>query len=409
VRATASYLVVLAALLALPATALASDQIAVSPEGAAARTVALSQLEPDVQAREYTIDDGTGERRVPITGYSLDKVLDAANVDPYRFADVQVTASAGLSVTLDREEVISQGTFADGPPVFWMEGDEARFLRPVSAAGGSMVVHGGAIAVGLARQSELQVSASASPRRVKAGEPVTFTASVSGAGGEAVELRWYFDGDGSATGPRVTHRFSRRGSYDVLLGATTASDSTGADAIVTVQVGRPGRGPNRKGGGTNEDANAPDSGAATGPGGPGGGSSGVAGGSTSGVAGGSTAGGDTAAPQESAAARRRAARRADARRRAARRERREEQRDSETAEAGSSREVTGIELADLSALSSPAGRDALEAARTGRLRDEQDGSGGGVPPVVWWTLGTAALLGLGGWREARGRPTARVT
>ena len=45
----------------------------------------------------------------------------------------------------------------------------------------------------------------------------------------------------------------------------------------------------------------------------------------------------------------------------------------------------------------------------GASREEDDGTGGGIPPGVWWTLGTAALLGLGGWREARGRPAARVS
>jgi hypothetical protein len=71
------------------------------------------------------------------------------------------------------------------------------------------------------------------------------------------------------------------------------------------------------------------------------------------------------------------------------------------------RQVRGIELADLSGLSSAAGRDALRAARRGDLRAE-DGSGTSIPPAVWWTLGTAALLGLGGWREARSRPAGRA-
>jgi hypothetical protein len=409
VRALATSLAILAALLAMPAAALATDQVVVHPEGANPRTVSLTALgDPDVQGREYTVDDGTGERRVPITGHSLDRVLDAANVDPYRFGDVEVSGG-GLSVIISRDEVTRSDAFPDGPPVFWMEQDgTSRFLRPGSQAGGSLQIGGdGPITVGLSRPSRLEVTATASKRRVKVGEPVTFTATVDGArDGEQVTVRWYFDdGGGRVAGTEVTHRFRRRNTYDVLVSATTSGDDPGDDAIVTVQVGRARAGPDRKGGGTNIDANALDSGSGTATGGSGG--SGSAGGGSSaagdgdgsagaddGGSAGADDGGAETARDDAAAARRRAARR-------------REERD-ESIEAGASREVSGIELADLSALSSQAGRDAVQAARTGRLREE-DEQGGGIPPGVWWSLGTAALLGLGGWREARSRPTARVS
>jgi len=417
VRALATSFAVLAALLALPAGALASDQIRVVPEGAAARTVTLSALgEPDVQAREYTVEEGTGPRRVPITGYSLDRLLNAANVDPYRFADVQVAASGGSSVTLDRSELTESGTFTEGPPVFWMEGAEARFLRPGGAAGGPVVVSGGAITVSLSRASELRVSASASRRRVKPGEPVAFTATVSGAPeGEAVELNWYFDDGGEASGRRVTHRFRRPGTYDVLVGATTASDETGADHTISVQVGKERKGPNRKGGGTNADANAPNSGAATGEAG---GGSGSAGSGSSGSGSGGSSGASEGTPSEDGAggaaeeqrrerARRRAARQRAAEPREARRQAADARERTEPGEASASRQVRGIELADLSALSSEAGRDALSAARRGRLREDEEDSGAGIPAAVWWTLGLTGLLAFGAWREARNGPAGR--
>jgi PKD domain len=408
VRALATSLAVLAVLLALPAGALASDQVQVQPEGSAARTVTLSGLgEPDVQAREYTVDDGTGERRIPITGWSLDRVLDEANVDPYRFADVQVAAAAGLSATLDRSEVTSSGAFPEGPPVFWLEGGEGRFLRPGSAAGASVLVSGGTLTVSLSRQPELQVTATASPRRVKPGEPVTFTATVSGAVDEPVELNWYFNDGGEASGPRVTHRFRRPGTYDVLVGATTASDRTGADHTVSVQVGKPRTGPNRKGGGTNTDANAPDSGAATGPAGGGSGSGGTGGSGGSGDSGGTATAEESAGGAAEDRSDDRARRRAARRRAAERREAAEARERAEEADAGASRQVSGIELADLGALSSQAGRDALRAARRGQLREEEEDSGAGIPQAVWWTLGLSALLGLGAWREARSGPAGR--
>jgi PKD domain len=410
VRALATSLAVLAALLALPAGALATDEVRVEPEGSSARTLNLSALgDPDVVAREYE----TGAGRVALTGWSLDRVLDRANVNPYRFGDVEI-AAAGTSVTLDRDEFLDPGAFPDGPPVFWMQDGTSRFLRPASASGGAgQVGGGGPITVRLSRPSQLWVTATASKTRLDPGEWVTFTAAVEGAAAdEPVTVSWYFDDNGPRVrGARVTHRFRKPGTYAVTVSATTADDDPGADDFVRVRVGPEPDGPDRQGGGTNPDANAPDSGVGTGAAGP---ASGEAGDGTAGAADGSAGAGTgdgSATADEAAAARRSAAlRRAQARRRAEeRRERADEEREASTTDQGGSEQVSGIELADLSALSSQAGRDALQAARTGRPRDEDDGDGSGIPPVVWWTLGAAALLGLGGWREARGRPAARVT
>ena len=313
-------------------------------------------------------------------------------------------------MTLDRDEFLDPGTFPDGPPVFWMQDGTSRFLRPASASGGaSQVGGGGPITVRLSRPARLSVSAAASKTRLGPGERVTFTAAVEGAAeDEPVTVSWYFDDGGDRVrGSRVAHRFRKPGTYDVTVSATTAEDDPGAADFVTVRVGPDPNGPDRKGGGTNPGASAPDSGVGTGAAGP------ASAGSGDGSAGmGDSGTGDTPAADadEAAAARSRAARRrARARRRAeARRERPDEGRESSAAEPDGSEPVSGIELADLSALSSRAGRDALRAARTGRLRDEEEGQGSGIPPAVWWTLGAAALLGLGGWREARGRPAAAI-
>jgi hypothetical protein len=376
VRAAALLLVL--AFVWAPAGALANDEIVVEPEGHAARTVHLSGLgEPDVVAREYTVRDTTGERRVPITGHSLDRVLERAGVNPYMFGDVEILAAGG-PVTVGRDEVVDSDAFPDGPPVFWMEGDASHFLRPANAAGAAVRVGGGGpITIRVSRPSELAVRAEASARKVDPGEPVTFTATVSGApSGDQVDVSWYFDDGRSGNGSRVTHRFRKRGTYRVVVGATTSPDEPGADASLTVQVGAPREGPNRAGGGTSRDANAPDSGVGTGRSGA---SSGAGSRAGDGGSGGASGEGDEAAPAR--------------------------KRESDPA-AGDARQVTGIELADLSALSSDAGRDALRAARRGRLREEDD-PGSGIPPGVWWALGCAALLGLGGWLESRSRPAAR--
>jgi PKD domain len=418
---------VAAALAAGPASALASDQVRVEPEGSPGRTVSLSGLgEPDVRGREYTVPADGGEQRVAITGWSLDRVIRAARVPPeYSFSDVEVEAG-GISVTLERDRVTDPDAFPDGPPVLWVEEGAARFLLPASGSGGPVLLgREGQIAIRLTRPSRLRVTATASARRVRRGRPVTFTASVSGASaGEAVDLSWYFDDGSSGSGRRVTHRFRKPGTYHVVVGATTSRDEAGADDTVSVVVGKPPDGPDREGGGRNPDANAPDSGVGTGPSGPGdstGGSGSGDSGGGSGENGSGDSGGEGAAAdrdadrsaEERAAARRRAAEeRAAARERAARRraQRRRSARRDDSAERRSgpaARQVRGIELADLSALSGPAGRDALVAARRGRPRDDED-PGPGIPPAVWWALGTAGLLGLGGWREARSGPAGRT-
>jgi hypothetical protein len=356
--------------------------------------VALSGLgEPDVRDREYAVPDGEGERRTAITGYSLDRVIRAARVPPsYSFGDVEVVAG-GAAVTVARDRIADPDAFPDGPPVLWLEEGAARFLLPSSSSGGPVLLgHEGPIAIRLSRSSRLAVAARASAGRVRPGRPVTFTASVTGARpGEAVEVSWYFDDGTSATGRRVTHRFRKPGTYKVVVGATTPGDEAGADDTVAVVVGKPPAGPNREGGGTNPEAGAPDSGVGTGRSGPGGegGDSGGGSGAT-----GPGRGPGSAADEPAASARRRAARLLAA---------------EDPAAEGSerARQVRGIELADLSALSGPAGRDALVAARRGRPRDEDDRDSG-LPPAVWWTLGVAGLLGLGGWREARSGPAGRA-
>ncbi len=87
------------------------------------------------------------------------------------------------------------------------------------------------------------------------------------AAGETVKINWTFDDGRSGRGREVTHRFRKPGSYDVVVGATTENDERGADDIVSVRVGKAPEGPDRKGGGTNPDSDAPDSGAGTGTGG----------------------------------------------------------------------------------------------------------------------------------------------
>lgn len=243
----------LLALTALAATfappALAAD-VTVAPAGGDPVTLTIAELEPswDVRDRPYTVDG----QQILVTGISIDRLLDSAGVDPFNYGDVSVN-----QVVLTRDQMIDPEAFPEGRPVFWVDAEGSHFLRPE----GERIA--GPFTITLAARGQLRVSATASRRRVETGERVTFTAQVEGADGD-VRVRWTFDDGKHASGLRVRHAFDRPGTYKVVVGATSDADPAGASAIVRVRVGEPDPAPDREGGGTDPDEEAPDSGAATG-------------------------------------------------------------------------------------------------------------------------------------------------
>jgi hypothetical protein len=258
---------------AVDAARAGTAQVTVVSPGGAPRTLSLAALAggEDV-AGSYVLRSGTGESSQVVNGFSLSALLDAAGADPFGFSYLEVQRPSGGAVLLSNDQALDGEGFADGPPVVYATATGTGFLRPSSGPGDfnasdSFALPRG-VTIALRKGSPLRVEVAASTLKTRPGKPVEFTAEAEGAeAGETFTFSWDFDDGGSAAGPSATHEFSRRGSYDVVVGVTTPGDDTGASAVVTIQVGPPLAGPDRKGGGKRPDASAPDHGAATGGGG----------------------------------------------------------------------------------------------------------------------------------------------
>lgn len=367
------------------ATAAGADaaQVTVVSPGGQGRTLALAAMAggEDVEARPYILRSGAGESTQTVTGFSLAALLEAAGADPYGFSYLEVQRPAGGSVLLGRKAALDPGAFPDGPPVVYATEGGTAFLRP--SAGGSDANASDSfeapqgVTLVLRKGSPLQVRARASTRRTRPGETVSFAAIVARAGsGESLSYSWYFDDGHSAKGPTARHAFARKGSYDVVLGVTSEGEEAGTSAVVTIQVGAPLVGPDRKGGGGSRAADAPDHGAATGA------STGAGGGSDT----------TPASPQPGAAPAKATPPTPD---------RAKHRNEQPTVPPG---ELVSGELLNAETDSAPPPQRQA-AARRGQL--ESDGGSDGLPTAAWGALATLGLLGLGALGEARGGGTIR--
>jgi PKD domain-containing protein len=343
---------------ATPAHADVAQVTVVSP-GGAQQTLSLEALagSEDVQGRAYALRAESGESSQTVTGFSLARILDAAGADPYGFSYLEVQRPAGGAVLLSRDQALSSG--GDGPPVVYASGSGTGFLRPSAGAGdlnaGDSFTAPQGIAIVLRKGTHLKVKATASTKRTKVGKTVDFKALVEQASsGEQLRYSWYFDDGGSAAGPEASHAFAKRGSYDVVLGVTSDGSETGSSAVVTVQVGAPSEGPNRKGGGTNKSSDAPDHGVAESP-----------------------EPGSSGSPVPASVGSR--------------------------AQANPAQEVPLGDLIEGELVSAEAPMPPKQeqiAARTGSL-DGDGGNSGGIPGAAWGILGALGLLGLGALVETR--------
>ncbi len=349
-------------------------QVTVVTPGGAQHSISLDALagQEDIRDRTYALRSATGTTTLTVTGFSLATILAAADVDPYGFSYLELQRPAGGSVLLSRDQALDPYTSSDGPPVVYATGGGTGFLRPsagdddLNASDCFEAPQG--LTIALRKDSPLRVRAEASTVQVAAGKPVAFTAVVEAAGaGEPLSYSWYFDDGHSASGPSARHSFAKRGSYDVVVGVTTPGDRAGVSAVVTIQVGAPLSGPDRKGGGRNRDADAPDHGAATG----------TRGAVPPGPASGPHSG--RVQPSPSSHPRRRDRRR------------------QPSGQAVDGQRVSGLLLASTAEVSADPG--VVRAARTGALDDA--GGSPGLPDAAVGLLTTIGLLGAGALIEVR--------
>jgi hypothetical protein len=374
----------------VPAARADVAQVTVVSPGGAEQTLSLDALtgSEDIVDGSYALRSSAAESTQTLSGFSLAAILTAASADPYGFSYLEVQRPAGGAVLLSRDQALDAGAFPDGPPLVYATAAGTGFLRPSAGpedlnAGDSFEAPQG-ISLVLRKGSRLQVRVKASPLRTRPGRPVHFSAIVEQAGaGEQLTYSWYFDDGNSATTAEATHTFAKRGSYDVILGVTSEGDDTGASAVVTIQVGAPVAGPDRKGGGTDDNDNAPDHGAADAP-------APTAGTQTGALSPG--AAGPASRPigcdsPDTQHGRRPCVRRVAPDRPAPKPEPRPIP----------GEQVEG-ELVSATTTSPPASAKQA-AARSGQL--ESDGGGGGIPGAAWGLLATLGLLGAGALIEAR--------
>jgi hypothetical protein len=236
---------------------------------------------------------------VTISGHSLLRVIEAADagsdaIDVDTIPAIEIDRPSAAPITISGEEMRNPSAFRDGPPVFYEDNGATVFVMPGrgNATGNRYRFSFAPVGITVQTGTSFEVGISASKARIKAGQSVRFTASVSGQPqGEQLTYSWNF-GDGTtrttSTG-RIDHTFRDDGEFPVIVEVSGASGSGQSGVLIT--VGKAGKKPDGRPDGDegNNGAGNPD-----GSGGTGGGSGGSgSGGSGSGGSGFGTGSGGT--------------------------------------------------------------------------------------------------------------------
>jgi hypothetical protein len=237
----------------------------VGPRGGATKTVSFSSLVQDVDASYLVRSETQGDKTEQIKGVSIGALLSAVDADDV-YGGIEIARPDGSVVQLSKKQIL----VGNPPPVIYADGDQLNFLRPSTGASDfnakDLVGVAGTLTLRQVDLGALGIEARASKLKVKAGELVNFSASGSGGGaGDAYEFTWDFDDGKKLEGARVSHRFKKRGTYRVLASVDTPGAQSKGFKVLEIQVGERAESKKRRsGGGTNDSANAPASGAADG-------------------------------------------------------------------------------------------------------------------------------------------------
>ncbi len=207
-------------------------------------TVKLNELGTnDINNREYRLQSG----QVTISGHSLRQVMERAGseseaIDFETIPSITIDRPSGKPITISGDDMRNPDAFPDGPPVFYEDNGATVFVMPGVTEGSSgnryrfaQAPVGISVGSGVAYEVEL----SASRTKAKVGQKVTFTASVTGQGaGESLSFDWNFN-DGKSrttTSRKVSHTFTSKGSFAVILDVSGNSGSGQSGILIEVEA-----------------------------------------------------------------------------------------------------------------------------------------------------------------------------
>lgn len=151
---------------------------------------------------------------------------------------IDIRASRAVSVYLESR---LHATLPDGAVdgmAAGVEGSAGGGLRSFDAVSQPL---GFGIRFSLTTPTAPEISALDGPAEVKAGRPVTFTATVSeGEAARPLRRRWTFGDGAEGTGPTVTHTYGRPGTYTVVVSASNeAGEGTESTTIRVTRAEAP--------------------------------------------------------------------------------------------------------------------------------------------------------------------------
>ena len=255
-----------------PATAYAGPGVTFYPKSGPAVSVPGGAISAsaNVPARTYTLPGSSSQpgKRVTLRGLTVSGLLAQNGVSPGGVRFVQVVNEYGGSF------VIKPGSFSSA--IFSDDGRTTRFFR---SSGGTLRDYvettAAALDVSVDGGADVAVRATARPKRVKVGEPVTFTANVRyGAPGAQYEYEWDF-GEGPVSGQTATYSPKFPGPLFAIVSVRSSDPDCatrcGGTDRVAVEVGEaPERPRDTNAGGANGTPGGAGSAGGTGGGGQGG-------------------------------------------------------------------------------------------------------------------------------------------